>query len=110
MDRKFNQAAGLLRALKDGAQSQEISLAQRQDLADLMSSAFPFDSLVPQTYAGWRPLVRDSIRFFVEKLSSERLLPKLREQLELSLTQPLEKRLLQLVSQMPALRHRLKRL
>ena len=63
----------------------------------------PLEFLVPDVYRRWRPLVRDAMRFVVMQLSSERLAPKVVEQLELPADTPPESRLLRLIAQVPGL-------
>ena len=60
------------------------------------------DALV-SLYRRWRPLVRDAMQFVVMQLSSERLAPKVVEQLELPTDTPPERRLLRLIARVPGL-------
>ncbi len=59
--------------------------------------------LVPAASANWRALVQDSMQFVVKHLSTERLAPKLVEQLELPPHTAPERRLLLLISRVPGL-------
>ncbi|NNL86989.1 MAG: hypothetical protein HKP27_15100 [Myxococcales bacterium] len=94
----------LMGAVRDGKPLPEkVSPRDRRALADFASQVFPFDSLVPEVYAGWRPLVRDAFHFFAEHLTAERLLPKLQEQMKLPSSEPLGSRLLRLIARMPTL-------
>jgi len=63
----------------------------------------PLETLVPDIYAAWRPVVQDAVAFVGARLSSERLVPKLVEQMMTPLDVTLEKRLLMLIAQMPVL-------
>ncbi len=63
----------------------------------------PVEALVPETYAKWRPPVRDAMTFVVTHLSAGRLAPKLLEQLELPPKTSPEKRLLLLIAKVPGL-------
>ena len=85
---------------------QEI-LATNQALRDALGSwiaqMLSVDSLVPEVYRKWRPLVRDSIQFVFSRLSDQRLAMKLVEQLDLPLETPAASRLLLLISKMPGI-------
>lgn len=59
--------------------------------------------LVPVASADWRRLVQDAMEFVVKRLSTQRLAPKLVEQLELSPRTAPERRLLLLISRVPGL-------
>lgn len=63
----------------------------------------PAESIVPEIYAAWRPLVRDAMLFMVSRLSAPRLAPKLVEQIELPADTPPGKRLLRLIAKVPGL-------
>lgn len=76
---------------------------QREQIRGLISQLMPLERLVPDIYAAWRPVIRDCVAFVGSQLSTERLVPKLVEQMMLPAEMPLEKRLLILISQMPSL-------
>ncbi len=76
---------------------------QREQIRGLISQLMPLETLVPAIYAPWRPVIRDCVAFVGSQLSTERLVPKLVEQMMLPAEMPLEKRLLILISQMPSL-------
>ncbi len=63
----------------------------------------PASKLVPEVHARWVPVVRDAMLFVVSHLSSQRLAPKLLEQLELPARTRAETRLLRLISKVPGL-------
>jgi len=63
----------------------------------------PVRSLVPRQYEHLAPIVRDAMEFEVANLCSERLAPKLIEQIELPAGTRAEVRLLRLISKVPGL-------
>jgi ubiquinone biosynthesis protein len=63
----------------------------------------PASKLVPSAHVRWIPVVRDAMLYVVSHLSSNRLAPKLLEQLELPLRTHPETRLLRLISKVPGL-------
>ncbi len=63
----------------------------------------PAETVVPEIYAEWRPLVRDAMLFMISHLSAARLAPKLVEQLELPPDTTPEARLLRLIAKVPGL-------
>jgi ubiquinone biosynthesis protein len=73
----------------------------RDPLALLLADLLEFESLVPQVYARWRPLVRDSLGFLGSRLSLERLAPKILEQLDLPPDTAPALRLFHFMSRMP---------
>jgi ubiquinone biosynthesis protein len=73
----------------------------RNEIGRWMSHLLPAEALVPEIYAQWRPLVRDTMVFVVSRLSDARLASKLVEQTNLPRNTPLEMRLLRLVAKMP---------
>jgi ubiquinone biosynthesis protein len=75
----------------------------RVEFGNSITRLIPLEFLVPDVYRRWRPLVRDAMRFVVMQLSSERLAPKVVEQLELPADIPPESRLLRLIAQVPGL-------
>jgi ubiquinone biosynthesis protein len=75
----------------------------RDELAEWVLQFVPVEALVPETYIRWRPLVHDSMRFMMSRLSTPRLAPKLAEQIELPLNTKPEIRLLRLIAKVPGL-------
>lgn len=69
----------------------------------IVDEIVPASKLVPQSYASWRPPVRDAMMFVVAKLSASRLAPKLLEQFELRPNTEIEDRLLRLIAKVPGL-------
>jgi ubiquinone biosynthesis protein len=69
----------------------------------IVDGIVPVSRLVPDTYAKWRPPVRDAMMFVVERLSPARLAPKLLEQFELPESTSAEVRLLRLIAKVPGL-------
>ena len=75
----------------------------REELARWTVQVVPVELLVPETYAHWRPLVRDSMMFVVSHLSPFRLAPKVEEQMEVAMDTPPEVRLLRFIAKVPGL-------
>lgn len=75
----------------------------RDQMAEWVLQFLPVDQLVPETYAHWRPLVRDAMSFMLSRLSTTRLAPKLVEQIELPPDTKAEIRLLKLIAKVPGL-------
>ena len=57
----------------------------REELGSWVIQLLPPESVVPEIYAEWRPLVRDAMLFMIAHLSAARLAPKLVEQIDLPL-------------------------
>jgi len=76
---------------------------QREQLGELISQLMPLETLVPDIYRDWRPIVRDAVAFIGSYLSPARLAPKLIEQIMLPSELPLEQRLIILIAQVPSL-------
>lgn len=76
---------------------------QRQLLGSLLSRLFPLETLVPDVYSAWRPLVREAVVFLGARLSPQRLAPKLVAQLLSPPELPLVQRLMLFLAQMPSL-------
>ncbi|MGH2543785.1 MAG: AarF/UbiB family protein [Ardenticatenaceae bacterium] len=76
---------------------------QRDQIRELISRIMPLETLVPDVYAAWRPVIRDAVAWTGSRLSTERLVPKLVEQMLLPAEMPLEQRLLMLIARMPGL-------
>jgi ubiquinone biosynthesis protein len=76
---------------------------QDEQIRALISRIMPLETLVPDIYAEWRPVIRDAVAYTGASLSPERLVPKLVEQMMLPEEMPLEQRLLILIAQMPSL-------
>jgi len=69
----------------------------------IVDEIVPVGALVPDSYAKWRPPVRDAMMFVVAKLSAQRLAPKILEQIELPPKTSPETRLLRLIARVPGL-------
>lgn len=76
---------------------------QREAIRGLIGSIMPLETLVPEVYTNWRPVIRDAVAYVGSQLSVERLVPKLLRQMMLPAEMPLEERLFILLSQMPSL-------
>jgi len=75
----------------------------RDELGEWTVRMVPVELLVPEVYRQWRPLVRDSMRFVVSRLSPARLAPKVVEQMEAAPDTPPEVRLLRFIAKVPGL-------
>jgi ubiquinone biosynthesis protein len=75
----------------------------RDVVEDLLREYLPIGELVPDIYEKWRPVVRDGFAFIGARLSPERLVPKLVEQLSLPDTAAVEDRILAFVKRTPTL-------
>ena len=75
----------------------------REELAKWTVRMVPVELLVPEAYADWRPLVRDSMMFVVSRMSAQRLAPKVVEQMEAPAETPPEVRLLRFIARVPGL-------
>lgn len=76
---------------------------RRAEIGEWVSRLVPVELLVPEVYAEWRPLVRESMAYIFAHLSSDRLATKLVEQVDLpSVATPVE-RLMTLISRMPGI-------
>jgi ubiquinone biosynthesis protein len=75
----------------------------RAGMGRWVSQVLPVDTLVPDAYQHWRPLVQDAMQFVFTRLSAPRLANKIVEQFELPADTPSEARLLRLISKMPGL-------
>ncbi len=90
-------------AIKAGLES-PLGTSLREAMARwIVDEIVPVNQIVPDSYANWRPPVRDSMMFVVSRLSAARLAPKLLEQIELPLNTPPEERLLRLIAKVPGL-------
>lgn len=77
--------------------------AMRREAGPWITSFLPIDWLVPESARRWRPLVADALQFVFSRLSGARLAAKIVEQLELPADAPPRRRLIVLISRMPAL-------
>ncbi len=75
----------------------------RQEVTSWIVQRLSVERLVPQTYAEWRPVVREAMLYFGSRLSTSRLVPKVIEQLELAPDTLPEVRLFRLIAKVPAL-------
>ena len=53
----------------------------RNRIAELAGDLMPFERLVPEVYASWRPIVKETLRFIVGKLPPQELIPKLTQEI-----------------------------
>jgi ubiquinone biosynthesis protein len=75
----------------------------RERIVHWVIDQLPAKELVPEKYAHWRPLVQDAMLFWFVHLSTERLAPKLVEQMELPPRTTTGRRLLKLIAKVPGL-------
>ncbi len=76
----------------------------REEMARwIVDHMLPANALVPKQYEHLRPIVRDAMTFEVLRLSSQRLAPKIVDQVELPANASPETRLLKLISKVPGL-------
>jgi ubiquinone biosynthesis protein len=75
----------------------------RNELGSWVIQFLPAETIVPEVYAAWRPLVRDAMLFMISHLSAARLAPKLVEQIDLPPDTAPEARLLRLIAKVPGL-------
>jgi predicted unusual protein kinase regulating ubiquinone biosynthesis (AarF/ABC1/UbiB family) len=75
----------------------------RKQIGDWVADSVSVDQIVPEIYAEWRPLVRNSIQFLFARLSASRLAAKLVDQVDLPLDTLPSRRLMTLIAKMPAI-------
>lgn len=75
----------------------------RAELGKWTVRTVPVERLVPEVHRDWRPLVHEAVLFVVSRLSSDRLAPKIIEQIELAPGTPPEARLLHFIAKVPGL-------
>jgi ubiquinone biosynthesis protein len=75
----------------------------REEISRRVLQFVPVESLVPESYKHWRPLVYDAMLFTMSRLSTSRLAPKLIEQIDLSTEVAPEERLMRLIATVPGL-------
>jgi ubiquinone biosynthesis protein len=75
----------------------------REVVQNLITALLPVEELVPSAYENWRPVVRDGLAFVGARLSPERLVPKLIEQLSLPQSTTPEVRVLAFIRRIPSL-------
>ncbi|MFN8441270.1 MAG: AarF/UbiB family protein [Caldilineaceae bacterium] len=97
----INQSA-LEKILEDGLTTLDTETRQKL-ISELIGQLLPLDTLVPDIYQRWRPIVRDAAIYWGAHLSNRRLIPKLARQFILPVETSLERRLLIFIEQMPAL-------
>ena len=100
--RSYATTAERIRAV-EGVLTGKMGKIWRRELAKWTVRMLPVELLVPETYAQWRPLVRDSMMFVVSRLSPRRLAPKIVEQMESAPDTPPEDRLLRFIAKVPGL-------
>jgi ubiquinone biosynthesis protein len=75
----------------------------REEMSRRVLQFLPAETLVPDLYKHWRPLVDDAMFFMMSRLSAARLAPKLIEQIDLPPETKPEERLLRLIAKVPGL-------
>lgn len=81
----------------------ESGQAWRDEIGLWIAELLQVESLVPEPYKGWRPLVGECMAFFASHCSDARLASKIVEQVELPRDTPKEVRLGRLISKTPGL-------
>lgn len=76
---------------------------ERDVVEDILRAVVPIAELVPDVYEKWRPVVRDGFAFVGARLSPERLVPKLIEQLTLAEETAVEDRIIAFIRRIPSL-------
>jgi ubiquinone biosynthesis protein len=77
--------------------------SQQERMGILLSQLIPVETLIPNRYRAWRPLVRDAVAFWGAHLPPSRLGPKIIEQILLPVDIPLAQRVTTFMAQMPSL-------
>ena len=75
----------------------------RPQIGEWIATLLSVETLVPDAYLRWRPLVHDCMAFVASHISEPRLIPKIVEQLELPLETPPEERLILVIAKTPGL-------
>jgi ubiquinone biosynthesis protein len=75
----------------------------RDALGRRVAQTLSLETLIPDVYSQWRPLIRDSFQLVFSRLSDERLAEKLVDQADLPLDTPPAARLLSLIARMPGI-------
>lgn len=94
------ERTGIVDAALRSPQGKELRVELGRWIVDRL---VPVASLLPQRFALWREPTRESMLFVITHLSTERLAPKLIEQLDLPRSTPPEARLLKLIARVPGL-------
>jgi ubiquinone biosynthesis protein len=96
----YAERRSAIKTLLDGPGGPALRVAAGRWIAQHIISA---KRLVPVAHAKWVPVVQDAMQYVVLHLSSDRLAPKLIEQLEIPPRTGPEKRLLLLIAEVPGL-------
>ena len=75
----------------------------RDAVGSLLNQLLPLETLVPEMYAAWRPVVRAAVAYAGSHLSPARLVPKLVDQLLLPPDTPLPQRVSAMIARVPSL-------
>lgn len=78
-------------------------VAHRNKLEEIISALLPVGQLVPPKYEQWRPVVGDGFAFIGARLSPQRLIPKLVEQVTLPPATPVKDRVIAFMRRVPVL-------
>lgn len=74
----------------------------RNKIARFTVELMPFEELVPEVYAAWRPVVRETLYYLAENLPPQRLIPKLVQEISHP-NRSLEQRFIRFITSMPTL-------
>ncbi len=77
--------------------------SSRGEIGKWTARMLAIETLVPEIYKRWRPLVGDGLAFVFSRLSPARLAPKIVEQVEMAADTAPEVRLTRLIAKMPGL-------
>ncbi len=75
--------------------------SHRDVLENVLQEFLPIEELVPEIYEKWRPVVRDGFDFVGARLSPDRLIPKIVEQLTLPADTSVEDRIIAFIRRVP---------
>jgi hypothetical protein len=75
----------------------------RDEVGEWIAELLSAESLVPDSFSHWRPLVHDCMAFVASHISNARLAPKIVEQIELPADTPPETRLGLVIAKTPGL-------
>jgi ubiquinone biosynthesis protein len=75
----------------------------RPEIGEWIASLLSVETLVPDAFERWRPLVHASMAYVASHISDVRLAPKIVEQIELPSDTPIESRLIRVIAKTPGL-------
>lgn len=75
----------------------------RPVIGEWIATLLSVETLVPEAFLRWRPLVHESMSYVASHISDARLAPKIVEQIELPRDTPIESRLIKVIAKTPGL-------